>query len=538
MASSPLQQVHRSLPILLTISLLLASAAGVLTPSRAAAAYGWQQVYAGSNELHGVFALNASNAWVAGANGTILHWDGAAWNSQPSATYSHLWSVYALDTQHIWAVGDSGVILFSNNNGSTWAQQGTGLTNNNLWGIFATDASNAWALGGIDGSPSYGVILHWDGQSWSKSWSKQSTTAAVGMNWAWGPDANHIWAVGNNGQILFWDGSAKTWSPQNSGTTVELSVISALDSSHMWVCGRNGTMLYGNGSTWSRQTTGTTNYITSVSAIDQSHVWAGIQYTGAAKLSSAILFSNGSNWAPQDGISPSLSIHGVYALDAAHVWAAGMDGNVYFYAGPEPSSLTLTAPNGGQTLNAGSAYRIAWSAPSVMTWFKVKWSWDDGATWQLIPDAGRVTRNYLDWTAGAPPTGNSDSVKIKVTGFTSSGANSGYDVSDQPFSIVVLKVGSPNGGTTIKSNTTTQIKWTTYSTVAPISRVKLQYSKDGGATWIPIRTFSGSNPGTYNWVVQPVANTKSQCLVRVVLKDAGSNTVGTDTSDNFFAIAP
>jgi hypothetical protein len=66
--------------------------------------------------------------------------------------------------------------------------------------------------------------------------------------------------------------------------------------------------------------------------------------------------------------------------------------------------------------------------------------------------------------------------------------------------------------------------------------VQLSYTKDG-KTWIPITTLSG-NPGSYTWTVPAVPADKTKCKVKLVLKDAAGNNLGSDISDNFFTISP
>ena len=56
-----------------------------------------------------------------------------------------------------------------------------------------------------------------------------------------GADATHVWAIGENGTIRFWNGS--TWSPQNSGTTRYLSQLWVASRTDVWIVGERGTVL-------------------------------------------------------------------------------------------------------------------------------------------------------------------------------------------------------------------------------------------------------------------------------------------------------
>jgi hypothetical protein len=47
-----------------------------------------------------------------------------------------------------------------------------------------------------------------------------------------------------------------------------------------------------------------------------------------------------------------------------------------------------------------------------------------------------------------------------------------------------------------------------------------------------------SNDGIFSWKVPSVTKDKTRCKVKVVLKDAVGNSVGSDMSDNIFTILP
>jgi hypothetical protein len=46
-------------------------------------------------DLSAVMGTSARSVWVAGANGTILHWDGATWSAVPSGTTRGIWTLWA-----------------------------------------------------------------------------------------------------------------------------------------------------------------------------------------------------------------------------------------------------------------------------------------------------------------------------------------------------------------------------------------------------------------------------------------------------------
>jgi hypothetical protein len=98
----------------------------------------------------------------------------------------------------------------------------------------------------------------------------------------------------------------------------------------------------------------------------------------------------------------------------------------------------------------------------------------------------------------------------------------------------VLRVLYPNGGETLTSGNTVNIRWLTNMTVMPVAKTTLQYTTNG-ITWNPIKTLSG-NLGLYPCLVPSVPSTT--CKVKVILKDANGIRMVIDTSDRYFTIQP
>lgn len=74
-------------------------------------------------------------------------------------------------------------------------------------------------------------------------------------------------------------------------------------------------------------------------------------------------------------------------------------------------SLRVTAPNGGETLNAGTAYTITWTATGVDT-VRVQYSLDDGATWRdVVASVSAATGRYT-WTV---PNEASTTARVQVS---------------------------------------------------------------------------------------------------------------------------
>jgi hypothetical protein len=201
--------------------------------------------------------------------------------------------------------------------------------------------------------------------------------------------------------------------------------------------------------------------------------------------------------------------------------------------------VTLLTPNGGEVIPAGSTYDISWEASVDASYFKLKYSMDDGVTWLPIPGAENVTANDYDWNVPIPSRDKKRCL-VKLIGYNATEKKVEADVSDRPFTIATARLTSPNGGETVVPGTY-DIKWEIYNTVKPVTRVQLFYTKNGGTTWIPIKTLTGSyGPGPYTepWNVPLLTTPKAKCMVKVVLKDAKGVIRGSDVSDSFFTIGP
>jgi len=199
------------------------------------------------------------------------------------------------------------------------------------------------------------------------------------------------------------------------------------------------------------------------------------------------------------------------------------------------SAIILTAPNGGEAIPSGSTYSIRWGAPPGAVSFKLKYSMDKGKTWK--PIASGITDMSYDWPVPTPPS-NKTKCLVKVLGYDAGGKKLGADSSNGNFAIEVVRVSWPRAGHHLISGRTYPIAWTTSEAKKPVAKVILKYTKNGGNTWNKIVTLDG-NPGSYHdWTVPNVPKTKIKCKVKVVLKDARGNTVGSDTSDSSFTIEP
>lgn len=235
----------------------------------------WQKVntaHLPDETLYGVWWASETEAFVAGDNGLILHFDGTAWTTMNSGTTNRLRNIWGAAANDVFAVGDTGTILHYD--GSTWSAMTSpiALTIQSAWGNSGTDV---YAVGGesaSDTAPARSFILHYDGSQWTlqkeltsperfhEVWGVGSTvftageagtilfTDTAGADWTqmssktaetfrglWGTALNNVYAVGDYGTIMRYDGTA--WSPESSGVTRRLFGIWGSSADSIYVIG-------------------------------------------------------------------------------------------------------------------------------------------------------------------------------------------------------------------------------------------------------------------------------------------------------------
>lgn len=247
----------------------------------------WKHVDTGTDyAMQSVSALDESHVWVAGAFNTILFYDGKSWRKEPLGVVNNFNSIDALDPKHVWAVGWESEVSFFD--GKDWSTQDTGAFDN-LLSVSASDSEHVWAVtSGLNLGE--GSIFFYDGDEWKlrKTPGKQQHS----LNAVFALDARHVWAVGDGGDILYFDG--KTWKEQRSGTEQPLYGVSALDEKHVWAVGYGGTVVFYDGGSWKALDAGEEVDFLGVCALDARHVWV-------VGYGDAILFFDGKSWKVQNG---------------------------------------------------------------------------------------------------------------------------------------------------------------------------------------------------------------------------------------------
>jgi hypothetical protein len=176
-------------------------------------------------------------------------------------------------------------------------------------------------------------------------------------------------------------------------------------------------------------------------------------------------------------------------------------------------SLTLTAPNGGQTWIVGASQNITWNKTGTIANVKLDYSTDGGSSYPNVivastpgesdPPSGAGNGQYA-WTI---PDAIGANLKVKVTNLADTTVN---DESDSAFTVKgSLNLTSPNGTEVWIVGESRNVTWTMTGSIA---NVKLEYSKNAFADESQTFTMtastaaetdppSGTGSGQYTWSV-------------------------------------
>jgi hypothetical protein len=188
-------------------------------------------------------------------------------------------------------------------------------------------------------------------------------------------------------------------------------------------------------------------------------------------------------------------------------------------------SVTITQPNGGETIYGCQTYQIRWTATGVSNFWNIEYSLNNGSTWttdatnlSVSPSGG--VYNY-NWTV---PSVVSSVCLVRVTDFAD---NAKTDQSNAVFTIAqAIVVSAPNGGESWQGLSNQNITWTSPGTAGPFN---VAYSVNNGTSWTNIQTNYSGNSLT--WSVPN--NPSTQALVRV---QSASSSCQTDISNSNFTI--
>jgi len=186
------------------------------------------------------------------------------------------------------------------------------------------------------------------------------------------------------------------------------------------------------------------------------------------------------------------------------------------------TTITVTAPNGGEQLCVNSIYNIRWNTHCFTGNLKIEYSTNGGSGWNTIISS-TTNDGIYEWTVPNTPSANC------LVRICDAADNDPCDASNAVFTIATasITVTAPNGGEVWCVGSNHNITWN----CSCLDNVKIEYSTDGGSNWVTIIASTPCGSGSYSWTIPNTPS--STCKVRIC--DA-SDGVPCDTSNSDFAI--
>lgn len=249
-----------------------------------------------------------------------------------------------------------------------WCWNAPNPQGNDLNSVWVIAANDVWAVG------DFGTLIHWNGTKWSGEFGG----SAAHLNGVWASGSNDVWAVGELGTIVRWNGTA--WTRVPSGVDFTLTSVWGSGPGDVWAVGEHGSMLHWNGTAWAavQPLAGedfSNDSFEAVSGSGANDVWVVTLNRGA-------LHFNGTQWAwaGRDQLPYAVSINAtvtgeVWALTMYGVWR--WDGASYWSPITWPSNFAPT--RSGLLVRSATDVWVIGAQPALLHW--------DGSSMSVVAPA-------------------------------------------------------------------------------------------------------------------------------------------------------
>lgn len=158
------------------------------------------------------------------------------------------------------------------------------------------------------------------------TWTEHSQSGSITvrhLNAVYAISENNVWAGGNNGEMLNYNGS--TWTTSTLPSAGHVRAIHAFSASDVWVSGHGGKIWQYNGSSWSLNADTGSEEWNGIAMLSATDGWVGGKAGSIAQY-------NGTSWTVSSVPSPS-DINDIAAVTSSNVWAVGNSGKIWNYNG-------------------------------------------------------------------------------------------------------------------------------------------------------------------------------------------------------------
>lgn len=403
----------------------------------------WQEIDSGvSTHLRGILGLDDGTLLACGAGGLLLRCRGGRWQAMDSDTGAHLNRLWARSANEIYAVGgqynvranrfvgsihrydgrrwrtlpgpevplqrlramagDAEQIVLVGDRGSIYTLRHDRIETRNsgvehdLHGVVLLGDDDAVIVGDCGTVlSSAGAAAAGPGETLPdrtapmNRWHPMSQTLTDRMLWSvWGSGADDVFAVGESGTIIHYDGSR--WAAMASPTDRHLHGVWGSSASNVYAVGQVGTILHYDGTRW-RQV-----YQLSVDLTAVAVTGFGPHDIFVVGDEGLILRFDGVEWRRMDGNSKD-ALYGIWGLDSEHVLAVGDFGTVLRWNGKDWKTFNAGTENFLYSVwgDALDNIYVAGLAGTVAHF--------DGKRWSLLPTRQRADLLAVAGCAGQTP---------------------------------------------------------------------------------------------------------------------------------------
>jgi photosystem II stability/assembly factor-like uncharacterized protein len=154
------------------------------------------------------------------------------------------------------------------------------------------------------------------------------------------------------------------------------------------------------------------------------------------------------------------------------------------------SDINIDSPSANEIIVASQTYKIEWTSFGAST-LDIHYSTDGGTSWNLITNAITASQGEFDWNV---PNMNENSVLLRLQDPSNTNLSERISISVLQSGITIT---SPETSSYAQVGTVKEIAWT-YNFVSSLA---IQYSINGGISWIDIATNISASEKSYDWIV-------------------------------------
>jgi hypothetical protein len=300
----------------------------------------WDKTNPVPEDLYALWGTTDQDIFSVGYSGVILHYNGTTWqeSAQQTPTTAILDCLWGSASDNVFTAGNGLILRYT----GTWSHMNIPIINRiyALWGSSETDV---FAVGDA------GSILHYNGTGINWVSVNDSPTALI-LYSIWGSASDNIYIGGEIGNIFQFNGT--TWQKVADGlTNLTIRALWGSSASDIFAAGDSGTILHFNGTTWEELVSGT--------GLDLYCLWgsSGDDVFAAGETGVILKYNSISKtWSEvTPGVPIGVDIWGIWGSTAGNVYFAGNDGTIIRFHRDDfiPPVVVSTSI---MTISSGKAY--------------------------------------------------------------------------------------------------------------------------------------------------------------------------------------